>query len=204
MSAPIVHKVAPFQLLELKCPGDMDCTCDEAEGYLKAAFCKFGDVDKDGDIVHAGAVGKQDVILSAYQHMSHRGALPVGKGRVYEEDGWGVFEGHLNMEMQSGRDHYSAMKFTGELQEFSWGFAVTEYTYTDGTSFWDSTLNIYKTEIYEVSPVLVGAGNGTHTMELKSARELYPNPAHKQPETTPSPAVIKARLAMAKLKSNRS
>ena len=200
MTTQMAQKIYKIPWLETKCPGDQDCACDErGEGYLKAVFCTFGDIDKDGDIVHAGAVGDQNVLLSAYQHTSWDGALPIGKGRVYEENGLGVFEGHINMELQSAKDTYSAMKFAPEHQEWSWGFNVTKYDYSDdGGSIWSPrTMNIYETEIFEVSPVLIGAGNGTRLVELKSARQLYPDASTKTEAILPSSALVVARMKLA-------
>ena len=207
MTTKMVHKSGQSKILSLKCPGDPHgdgsgcCMGEDAPGgYLKAVFCWFGEEDKDGDIIHAGAVGNQNVWLSAFGHTSWRGELPIGKGRVYEEGNKAVFEGHFNMAYDKAADTYSTMEFAPELMEFSWGFDITEYTYTDnGGSAWDRTLNIYKTTIYEVSPVLVGAGNNTG-VEMLKARDVYAPPHLVTDETIASPAIVKARLALAKNK----
>ena len=196
----IVHKSNPLGILETKCPMDDDCNCD-GEGYLKAVFCTFGVKDKDGDIVHAGAVGKQDVLLSAYGHSSWRGKKPIGKGKVYEKGNEAIFEGHFNMEIQDAKETFSALKFAPEMSEFSWGFNITRYDYSkdeDDTSWYGRILNIYETQIFEVSPVLLGAGYNTRVLDMKSARDEYPDQHAEQELAVPSPALVKARPSFAR------
>ena len=71
------------------------------------------------------------------------------------------------MELQSGHDHYKALKFAPELSEFSWGFNILRYDYEKNEDDW-RIMNIYETKIFEVSPVLVGAGVNTGVLEMKS------------------------------------
>ena len=180
--------------LETKCPNSA-CDCD-SKGFLKAVFATLGVVDKDGDVVHKGSIGKQDVLISAYQHKSWDGALPVGKGRVYEKGDLAIFEGHFNMELQSGHDHYSALKFAPELAEFSWGFNTVKYDYEKTDDGW-LIMNIRETKIFEVSPVLVGAGVGTGVVEMKSRHgkaETESGPL-KEKTLLYHPSVVKLRYA---------
>jgi hypothetical protein len=57
---------------------------DLGDGIVEAVFATLNVVDLDGDIMVPGAIGNQDVIVSAYNHATWKGALPVAKGRVRE------------------------------------------------------------------------------------------------------------------------
>ena len=195
----IVRKNVALAELETKCPNS-ECGCD-GKGFLKATFATLGVVDKDGDVVHKGAIGKQDVLISAYQHKSWDGALPVGKGRVYEKGDLAIFEGHFNMELQSGHDHYTALKFAPELAQFSWGFNTTKHDYEKTDDGW-LIMNIRETKIFEVSPVLVGAGVGTGVMEMKSRHGRSEDTSPLIEETLLyHPEVVKARLEWERMKA---
>ena len=79
-----------------RCP---DPENEGREGYIRL---KVGDVDKidaNGDILRAGSVGRQKVLISPYQHGVWRGAIPIGRGVIYEKDKEILFDGNLNMEL---------------------------------------------------------------------------------------------------------
>jgi hypothetical protein len=136
-------------------------------GEVTVAFAQLNVVDKDGDLTLPGAFPSKSVPMSAYGHTSWMGELPPGKGQIREEAGWAIFDGKFFLDTDQGRNAYQTVKNMADLQEWSYGYLPTDYAYEtrDGAQ-----IRILKTlDVFEVSPVLVGAGNGTHTRAIKTA-----------------------------------
>ena len=139
------------------------------KGAVRAVFATLSAIDHDGDMILPGAIGEQRVRMSAYGHQSWYGELPVGKGRVYEEGENAIFEGQFFLTTTPGRDTYETVKAMGDLQE--WSFALPEIesemrTTPEGQNF----RAIKKVTVPEVSPVLLGAGVNTRTLDVKNAQ----------------------------------
>jgi len=136
------------------------------QGHILAAFAQLNKIDSDGHVTRAGAFPQKSVPMSAYGHTSWDGALPVGKGDIFEDGGWAVFEGDFFMGTTHGHDAYVTVKELGELAEYSYGYVIlgSERGQHEGkpVTFLDSL------DVFEVSPVLKGAGVGTHTIAIKS------------------------------------
>jgi len=148
----------------------------DEEGSFVCQFCTFDVIDLDGDVTQKGAFPEgKEILVSAYGHGSWVGALPVGKAVVHELETGAVAEGLFNLKMEAGRDTYEAVKFTGNLQEWSYGFRVLETGSDKEIDEWAEKHQgerperiIKKIEPYEISPVLKGAGIGTTTLAIKS------------------------------------
>jgi len=146
------------------------------EGSFTCQFCTFDVIDHDGDVTLKGAFPEgKEILVSAYQHGSWMGALPVGKAIVHEQAGEAIAEGRFNLSMASGRETYESVKFSGSLQEYSYGFRVLEAGSDADIEAWTKDhagsrpVRIIKSvDIFEVSPVLKGAGIGTATLDIKS------------------------------------
>lgn len=147
-------------------------------GEVKVAFATLGDIanpktddiDKDGDVSLRGSmpVGKA-IPISAYAHKSwpeRGGELPTGRGVIEEHDGLAVFKGQFFLDTSHGRDTYHTVKGLGELQEWSHGYK--EVDSKPGTWAGRKANIISKFDVFEVSPVLVGAGNATRTLAIKA------------------------------------
>lgn len=139
------------------------------KGAIKAVFATLNAIDHDGDMILPGAIGEQRVRMSAYGHRSWGGELPVGKGRVYESGNDAIFEGQFFLTTTPGRDTYETVKAMGDLQE--WSFALPEIesemrTTPEGQKF----RAIKKVRVPEVSPVLLGAGVNTRTLDVKQVK----------------------------------
>ena len=136
------------------------------EGSFKALFAPFNVIDKQGDFTLPGAFGQQRVVISAYGHGSWEGRLPVGKGRIYDGPDGGVVEGQFFLNTSGGKDTYTIVKELGDLQE--WSYALpdieSEMREMDGVK----VRVLKRIGVNEVSPVLMGAGNGTRTLEVKT------------------------------------
>lgn len=136
-------------------------------GYIEAAFAQLNVVDHDGDVTLPGAFPAKEVPMSAYGHTSWEGALPVGKGSISEDGEWAVFTGQFFMDTTHGRDAFETVKGLGPLAQFSYGYNVldSERGMRDGKA----VRMLKSLDPFEVSPVLMGAGLGTHTRAIKSA-----------------------------------
>lgn len=139
------------------------------QGDIEVAFAQLNVVDRDGDITLPGAFPSKAVPMSAYGHSSWVGDLPIGRGEIAEDGDWAIFRGRFLMETEQGRNAYLTVKAMADLQEWSYGYLPTDFAWEtrDG-----ETVRILKRlEVFEVSPVLVGAGIGTHTRAIKSGRK---------------------------------
>jgi hypothetical protein len=172
----------------LKVAEAVDLSLSE-DGSVTVAFAVLGDpgdqkaedIDKDGDVSLLGSlpVGR-DVPISAYAHASwpeRGGRLPVGIGNISEGKAkgknLGILTGRFLNETTMGRDTYLTVKALGALQEWSFGYAAEA-----SKGVWAGVpANLNKRyDVYEVSPVLVGAGNGTSTLAVKEGTPLAGEP----------------------------
>jgi HK97 family phage prohead protease len=141
---------------------------DADKGMVSAVFCTFDVIDHDGDVIAPGAIPDGLAVrISAYNHKSWDGAMPVGKGTIRVTDTEAILEGQFFLGTTAGRDTFELVKQMGDLQEWSWGFDVldAEPATVDGRN----VRRIKRTAVHEVSPVLLGAGLHTRTLATKSA-----------------------------------
>ncbi|MDD5302021.1 MAG: hypothetical protein PHS14_02845 [Elusimicrobia bacterium] len=148
-----------------------------AKGELDVVFATMGVWDKDGDLALPGFYGEQDIAFLPTHDWSH---VPLGKGRTYEQGNEARAKIKLNLDIQAAKDWLSAIKFDlangRPIQEYSYGFKVLEGGSEMGEQLGrrgrilkpreDATPG---SKIWEVSPVLVGAGEKTRTLSAKSA-----------------------------------
>jgi len=140
---------------------------DEA-GSFKAIFSTFNVKDKDGDVTLPDAFERGRKVLIS--HYGHRWAdLPVGKGSIDFDGEKAWVDGQFFLDTAGGKDTYQTVKNLEELQEWSYGFKVLESE--DGTKDGEKVNILKKLEVFEVSPVLVGAGVGTVTESIKGEKE---------------------------------
>lgn len=152
---------------------------DSAKGLVTAAFCTFDVVDLDGDIIERAAIPDGAPIrVSAYGHKSWEGALPVGKGIIRTTPTEAIAELQFFMKTDHGRDTFFTVDGMGDLQQWSWGFDVLDAE--PATVEGERVRRIKRTQVHEVSPVLLGAGIGTRTLATKSAEDWRSHPALAQ------------------------
>lgn len=156
-----------------------DFTLSE-EGEVRAAFAQTGVVDFDADYTFPGAFPAKDLPISAYGHNSwpeKGGQLPSGIGSIKEVGDLAVLEGKFFTDTTHGRDTYLTVKGMGGLQEWSYGYDVTDTAPPPAGV--KARRGIKSLDVFEVSPVLLGAGLGTHTMDIKGrggqAKAAYEN-----------------------------
>jgi hypothetical protein len=139
-------------------------------GLVEAVFSTFDVVDLDGDVTRKGAFDEgAAVVISAYGHKSHTGALPIGKGTIHEVGDKAILKGQLFVDTTHGLDAFTTIKHLAEeagLQEWSYSLqdVVAERATIDGKA----VRVITKVKVKEVSPVLIGAGIDTGTLAVKS------------------------------------
>ena len=147
---------------------------DASKGEISAVFSTFNVIDKDGDLTLPGAIKDgQEVVISAYGHQSHYGALPLGKGVIRTTDTEAILDGHFFMDTTHGADAFKVVKALSEgetsLQEWSYSLhnVTRKSVEEDGRRYWViEDIGLIK----EVSPVLIGAGVDTRTLVAKGLK----------------------------------
>lgn len=140
---------------------------DVPDGVIRAVFSTFDEVDRDGDVVLASAFTHgQQVALT----WAHRWDMPVGKGVIQVEPTRAVFDGQLFLDTEAGQEAYKTIKNLGGLQQYSWGFRVVDAAFEQRG---DQYIRLIKrAEVFEVSPVLIGANSDTYTLGIKASMPL--------------------------------
>jgi HK97 family phage prohead protease len=137
-------------------------------GNVSAVIAQLGVEDHDGDIVEATAFKNGQEVAMVW---SHDWSQPVGKGVIKTTLTEAIFEGQFFMDTDAGLEAYKTVKAMGDLQEWSWGFHTVKSQWEEiGGDHW--VRHLLATEVYEVSPVLKGAGIGTRTLAIKGRQTL--------------------------------
>jgi len=151
---------------------------EDKEGAFIARIATLDVIDKDGDVTISKAFPNKKVLVSAYQHGSWQGALPVGKAEFREEDSSILGLGELNLKTIAGREHYETLKFAPELIEWSYGFKVLQQGSDKEIDDWSKDHDgarpariLKKVDPFEISPVLLGAGVDTATLAIKAEKK---------------------------------
>jgi len=135
------------------------------QGAVSAIISTF-QLDRDGDVMTRDAFtaseGKEIPMV-----WSHNWDQPVGKGTVRVNDTGAEYHGQFFLDTQAGQEAYKTVKAMGSLQEYSIGFRILDATRDvhDG----EPVRTIRDIELFEASPVLVGAAYGTRTLAVKSS-----------------------------------
>lgn len=90
---------------------------------------------------------------------------PIGRGVIRVRNSHAEFLGSF-LPTNAGQEARAAVRAMGDLQQWSWGFRVLATQPNNAIRGHD----IVKAEIFEVSPVLVGANPQTATLTVKGAR----------------------------------
>lgn len=147
-----------------------------AQGIVSAVFSTFNHLDLDGDVTLPGAIKDgAEVVISAYGHQSHYGALPVGRGKIRTTPSEAIVEGQFFLDTTAGRDTFNVVKALGLLAE--WSYSLHDVVSERGTWQGQPANFLKSIRIKEVSPVLLGAAGpgATRTLAAKSAVDLDPD-----------------------------
>lgn len=143
----------------------------EKEGSFRATFSRFDVVDRDGDVTLADAFTRgQEVRIAQWGH--NWGAPAVGKGAIDFDGERAWVDGAFFLDTTAGKDTYLAVKNLGTLQEWSYGFEIKERSFGEFGDPPQQVQFLRRLEVFEVSPVMLGAGIGTGTDAIKGARTL--------------------------------
>lgn len=138
------------------------------KGEISAVFATFNVVDHDNDVTLPGAFADgTPVTISAYGHKSWEGLLPVGRGVIRADDAKAWLEGHFFLNTAAGRETFEVVKELSDLQEFSYGYDVLEYSFGEYGNPPQQVRFLKKLATHEVSPVLRGAGIDTRVLMVK-------------------------------------
>ncbi len=143
---------------------------DTGVGLAKIATLNV--VDSDGDLTLPGAFGEQEVsVLPAHNWGVHA----IGKAQVFEIGDEVLAKFRLNLNTQAGRDWHQTMLFDLKegkpVQQWSYGFVIKETSFREMPDVGQVRV-LEKVLVYEISPVLVGAGEGTGTLAMKTSKPL--------------------------------
>ncbi len=178
--------------------GGMTLKADGEEGEFSAVFSTLNVIDHQEDVTMPGAFTEgEPVRIAAWNHGWDQ--LPVGKGEIREEEDSAVVEGRFFLNTQTGREHYETVKALGALQEWSYSFDILDASF--GEFEGKQVRFLRKLKVHEVSPVMLGAGIGTHTRAIKSDGDRGPTDG-KGGNATPSgpvPSVVRAQVEIALL-----
>lgn len=144
-------------------------------GTFRAIFATLNVIDHDGDLTLPGAFGKQDVIVSQYNHGSWGNgvdALPIGVGKIFEDGEDAIVEGEFNLENEAAKATYQTIKYLHEKQRTQeWSYALPEIEWEMRQIDGRDIRVLKKIKVPEVSPVLMGAGIGTRLLSIKNKDE---------------------------------
>lgn len=141
-----------------------------SEGRITVVFSTLNVVDKDRDVTLPGAFGEQVAMFLPAHDWGHPA---IGVAKVYEQGNEGIAEIKLYMEMESAREWYESIKGNldnGVRQEFSYGFTIEDSS--RGQMDGEDVQFLKSVRVHEVSPVVVGAGENTRTLAVKSFERL--------------------------------
>ncbi|HWP38937.1 MAG TPA: HK97 family phage prohead protease [Gemmatimonadales bacterium] len=144
---------------------------DESTGEVEARFARLNVADHDGDVTLPGAFeAGTEVPITHYGHQTYlAGALPVGKGTLYETGDEVRLRGRLFLDTQAGRDHFAVLKHLGRLQQWSYEFEVLKRGEVSEDLRAKGVRRVLeKVRVFGVAPVLVGAGVDTATLAVKA------------------------------------
>lgn len=151
---------------------------DAAKGEVTAVFATLGVVDKDGDVTVKGAFREgAAVAISAYNHKSWDGALPVGRGTIHEVGNEVVLKSTFFLNTTHGRDAFETIKGLSEDggpgTEWSYGFDVEDSEVPTTKMAPNHRRTLKKMAVHEVSPVMQGAGVGTRVLGTKGEKKTF-------------------------------
>lgn len=144
-------------------------------GEVSAVFSTFNVRDHDNDVTLPGAFEENaPVVISSYNHTSWGGNRPVGKGRIRTTKSEAVMDGQFFMDTADGRDTFAVVKGLAEagLGEWSYGFDVQDSE--PGKHEGVDVKFLKRVKVFEVSPVLRGAGANTRTLAAKALTTAEP------------------------------
>ena len=145
---------------------------EDAQGEATVVIAtKNNGPDSDGDTYAKEVLGGEQsaLILPAHDSMS----VPLGKARVYESPEDIRADMKFNLDIPAADQWFKALQFDmtngKSKQEYSFGYRILKSS--PETIDGQRVQQIEKLDIFEVSPVVRGAGNHTRTVDIKSEKD---------------------------------
>lgn len=175
----------------------------DADGDFTIRFSTFDVVDLDRDIVLASAV-EGGLKLPLLQ--SHRwGDLAIGGGEVINDGKTAVLDGGFITASTWGKDAHEtakALHARGIPQEASWGFKILEKRDpTPAEAKLGAEQVIEKTQPFEVSTVLRGAGVDTGLIDVKTSDRSDQFKEHAEQALAACDALLQRAATIADLRA---
>lgn len=140
------------------------------KGEVTAVIATFDVIDKDGDVSTRDTFADgEEILVSAYNHQSWGGALPVGKGRIRLTSSEALVDTQFFLDTTAGKDTFAVVKQLGPRQEWSYGYDILDAE--AGTFDGKRVQFLKRVKVHEASPVIQGAGVNTRTLSVKAAKD---------------------------------
>ena len=137
---------------------------DDEKGIVSALVANTGVVDKQREIIEAGAIGDQSTAVWGYEHQR----VPFGHAKIFEKSG-GVFaDAQYYLNTQRGRDEFQSVKNLTQNKTCEWSIGYLRLKTTPDIVDGKSVTRLNKIHIVHISPVWTGAQEGTRTLSIKS------------------------------------
>lgn len=147
---------------------------DELKGEVGAVISTFDVLDHDGDVASKASFPTgQPVIMSAYNHQSWKGALPLGYGTIDTTDNEAHFKGQFLMNTSHGSDAFYTVKALSEQGLQEWSYSLSGIQSHKGLKDGKPARFLDSFGVTEVSPVIKGASIGTRTTSIKGADDEF-------------------------------
>jgi hypothetical protein len=162
MSSEVRVKTVPADVLQVKSRGPL--------GQATAVFSRFNVVDSDGDVTVPGAIRDgAKAAVSVYNHSSVVGAmLPAGRATIRTDADTAIAEVEFFMTTDLGRTAFETVRELGELGEWSYAYKILDAAPGSAPDGSGRTVQYLKAlDVFEISPVLRGAGVRTATLDAK-------------------------------------
>lgn len=147
---------------------------EDDRGSFVARFSTFGIADAEGDVTLPGAMPVGKIVpISAYGHTSWQGALPVGIGAIQADNRRAWVEGRFFLDTIGGRETYQTIRNLGRLGQWSYGYRPVKVRtdLAELARYPGAHRILAQLDVFEVSPVLVGAGVDTQTEAVKGVTD---------------------------------
>tara|TARA_R100000742_G_C4277802_1_gene99975 strand:+ start:1531 stop:2358 length:828 start_codon:yes stop_codon:yes gene_type:complete len=147
---------------------------NEVEGKVEAVFSVFNEMDSDGDVVMPNSIKSGYGDNGVAMVWAHDWKTPIGRGVIEQDGDKATFKGQFIMDTQAGKDAFNTVKAMGDLQQWSFGYEVLDYengTYQKDSETPTDARYLKELNVWEVSPVLVGANQNTFTVGVKEDKD---------------------------------
>lgn len=153
-------------VLELDTKGE-----GESAGAVRALFSTLNVIDHDNDVTLPGAFTNGEMVrIASYGHKTME--LPVGHGTIEADEKSAIMVGRFYTETTPGKDTYLTVKNQSEagLQEWSYEYDILDSE--PGAMNGQPVQFLKRLKVHGVTPVYLGAGIGTQTLDIKALHEV--------------------------------